>query len=290
MTVCLVSILKNSEASSFNVVVVGKFENKNILDKVNKSLAIFNNYELQIKEFDFKLMNSYPIRCHYSLDIYTRLWVQRFFSEEVEKVVYLDSDMIVTGDITELWNIDIGNNVLGAVPIPWYKQTHLPNFELKYGFFNSGLLVFNLKEWSRQNCEKKVLQFIIDNADILHNPDQDALNDCFYKQYMPLPYEWNLIRPYYQPSVDPSVLKSLKIEDIKAILTREKIIHYNGSSKPWHYMDNHIRKNIYYEYLKYTQWRHFIPEDRTINNIVKKTLSKILPKKIKIFIKNLFNV
>jgi lipopolysaccharide biosynthesis glycosyltransferase len=289
MVVALVSVLENSTEHFFNIVVVGKFKDQQIIKKITDSLAKYNNARISLKEFDFELMQAFPIIAHYSLDIYTRLWVQNFFDDSVERVIYLDSDLIVTGNIAELLEIDLEGYILGAVNIPWFSRTNLPNFRPEYGYFNSGVIVFNLKEWRQQDCENRIMAFIRQYANILVDPDQDALNDCFFDKYKALPHEWNLIRPYYlKPDyLVNNVYPLFNGQTIDQIVSAEKLIHYNGAVKPWSYLDNHPRKQVYYAYLKLTAWHDFVPVDQNISNAVKKTLSLILPKPIKQLLKKI---
>jgi lipopolysaccharide biosynthesis glycosyltransferase len=66
-----------------------------------------------------------------------------------------------------------------------------------------------------------------------------------------------------------------------------RIIHFNGNSKPWSYFCDHPRKAEYNKYLRMTEWRDFVPPDRTFINRLRKLASAILPAKTKALIKRL---
>ena len=113
--------------------------------------------------------------------------------------------------------------------------------------------------------------------------DQDALNACFHHRRKRLDYKWNVIWPFFR---EPSELPLPRAE-LEAVRRDALIIHFNGASKPWSYFSDHPRTAEYQKYLRMTEWRDFIPLDRTPINILRKKISVVLPAPAKAFLKRL---
>ena len=103
------------------------------------------------------------------------------------------------------------------------------------------------------------------------------LKGLFHGRRKRLEYKWNLIRPFFR---DPPVLPLTEAE-LKKALQDAKIIHFNGSLKPWSYFSDHPRKGEYQKYLRMTEWRDYVPPDRTPLNILRKGVSSMLPHPLK---------
>ncbi len=152
---------------------------------------------------------------------------------DCDRIMYLDSDMICTGSISELWNEDLHGNVIGAVEDQGYvnrlSEMGIPH--KKNIYFNGGLLLFDTKKWREQNITDKVHKFILENSDILTYQDQDALNAVLVDNWVVLHPRYNVqskLARHDFVNPDPEAEK-LEIEGRRDPL----IIHYTGWSKPW---------------------------------------------------------
>lgn len=183
----------------------------------------------------------------YPKTIYVRLFIPYFLPETVSKAIYLDVDMIVQCNISELWSIELHESIVGAVPdpldtignpysgIPNYKELGL-NPSSKY--FNTGLLVMNLTEWRNEQITVKVLNCVAENKEYAKLPDQYALNVVLYNRWLELDKTWNTFS---------------NSEDDKA-----NIIHFAHRKpiyKSYQYGSSH--KNIFFHYLNMTKWKGF---------------------------------
>ena len=283
--VCLVSLLSNNLDLMFDIVIVGRASEALDETKVRLSLARFTNQVLCFRKFappEDRLLPLNP-RAHYTLDNWTRLWVQDFFPEQIERVLYLDSDIVITGSIAPLWRIDLDGALLGVVDIPGSDRgtSHL-GLSADAGYFNSGVLLIDLTQWRQTRALETVLNYIEANPDkMMRDVDQEALNACFHHRKKRLDYKWNAIRPFFE---EPSTLP-LPLAEREKVRKAARIIHFNGSSKPWSYFCTHPRKTEYAKYLLLTEWWNFIPEDRTFWNRVRKAVSMILPDPLKLLLK-----
>ena len=156
-----------------------------------------------------------------------------------KKAIYIDSDTILRGDIGELFDIDLGDNILAAMVDP--KVDYIPEFRSYVNnalgiphteYVNSGVQVMDLKKMRKI----KYLQQMIDliekyDADLIA-PDQDYLNVILRGQILHLDPVWNA-------------------EPKKNLPKKVKLVHFNLFNKPWHYKNVPCEK-IFWEAAKGT--------------------------------------
>lgn len=96
-----------------------------------------------------------------------------------------------------------------------------------------------------------------------------------------LEYRWNTTWSFYREPLSIPLAR----REIELVRQEARIIHFNGNSKPWSYFCDHPRKADYYKYLGMTEWRDFVPGDRTAVNRLRKRIAGILPEKAKTLLK-----
>ena len=127
------------------------------------------------------------INSYVSIATFYRLLIPQLFSTDIDKCIYLDSDIIVNLDIAELWRIELGDKVLGVIPeILNRNDVHRAFALCRDGlvkdddYFNAGVLLMNLNAFRN---EKKILttwaKLLEKNLAYGNYLDQDALNCCF---------------------------------------------------------------------------------------------------------------
>jgi lipopolysaccharide biosynthesis glycosyltransferase len=278
--VCLTSLLVNNVDIFFDIVVVARSRDRTDEEKLRRSLAPFARHSLTLRQFDLPEERLLPLnpRAHYTLDNWSRLWVGDFFGADVDRVLYLDSDIVIVGSVAPLWNTDLEGALLGAVDIPGSRRG-IENHGMRAedGYFNSGVLLIDLAQWRRSCALETVLDYVSANPDRLPDLDQDALNGCFHARRKRLEHKWNAIWPFFR---EPLALPLPRAE-IEAVRREARIIHFNGWSKPWSYLSPHPRKGEYEKYLRMTEWRDFVPPDRTMKNRLRKGASAALPARAK---------
>jgi lipopolysaccharide biosynthesis glycosyltransferase len=281
--VCLVSLLANNPEICFEIVIVTRPTELVDEEKLRRSLAGLPNYSLVFRQFSPPAGQLLPLnpQAHYTIDTYSRLWVETFFGEDVDRVLYLDGDVVVVGGIAELWNSDLEGNLLATVDIPGSDRgvTRL-SMHIEDGYFNAGVLLIDLDQWRKTGAMRRVLDYVNENPDrVLY--DQDALNACFFDRRLRLDYKWNATWPFFGGSMKLPIPPA----EIKKVRREARIIHFNGLSKPWSYLCDHPRRSEYGKYLKMTEWRDFVPVDRTPINRLRQGVSAVLPKSIRKLLK-----
>ncbi|MBF9002143.1 MULTISPECIES: glycosyltransferase family 8 protein [Vibrio] len=272
--VCIVSIIKNNPHTHFCITVAGMGLSEGSKNKLQQCVALSDHSELNIVEFPGEKLEPFPQIGGYRKNIYLRLWVDEFVDESVDFVLYLDADTLVVDSIEDLFQFNQHDFIIGAVDIPFadsHKRCHLP---LEFGYFNSGVLLFNVQRWRTEHCREQLLRFLIENKDIALNPDQDALNGVFYRQRLNLDYTYNVITPFFR-RYDYQKLGS---DELTRVRNEAKIIHFNGRARPWLYSCNHPYQHKYFDYLSLTPWHTFKPQDKSLYTLMKKRLRVLLGK------------
>ncbi|AKG20952.1 glycosyltransferase family 8 protein [Calothrix sp. 336/3] len=206
-----------------------------------------------------KLPQGMKISGHISTAAYYRLLIPELLPDNYEKIIYLDCDLLLNRDIKQLWDIDIADNYILAVQeirfpcinsgLVNYKQLNIPG---DWKYFNSGVLVINLKKWRSENITQKAIQYLEQHQEDIRFHDQDALNAILAGNWGELDPRWNqtpFIYEYKSWRESP-----FTEESFKNILNEPWIIHFASSFKPWNFYQ-HIHKRLFYRYLDMTAWK-----------------------------------
>jgi len=276
--VCIISLLENNRDSAFEIAVVSTEPLGAAEEKLQRTVRPYANCTLRILHLGASSGMTLPVRAlHYTIDTYTRLWVADFFPAHVDRVLYLDSDMVVVGHVGELWSTDLGDSVLGAVTIPGSTRCAAYGIPERFGYFQSGVLVIDLKRWRDDRIFDVLQDYISHNAEKIVDADQDVLNACLYDRRRVLPYIWNMIAPFYFNYHPLGISNS----DLQAARRNARIIHFNGPAKPWSYLSRHPRRADYWKYLRLTEWRDYRPVDKSLVNWGKRTFGPLLPEAVR---------
>lgn len=210
-----------------------------------------NNFEIQFVPMQSGLESitdrmSNRLRCDYfTLTIYFRLFIPAMFPE-YDKAIYIDSDVVVPGDLAELYNTDLGDNYIAACPdfsikdVPPLVQYTVDAVGMEAGkYINSGVLLMNLKSLRQKEMDRHFLKLLNTWQFDCIAPDQDYLNAMCRDKILYLDECWDAMPNPQQPPLE-----------------NPRLIHYNLFSKPWCYDD--IQYGNYF--WKYAQSSSFFPE------------------------------
>ena len=157
------------EKSKYAIALVySDIKNKKI--KKIKKYFLSKNLTLITKKIN-DVFGNIKVDYHFNSVIFYRLLLPSIFSN-YKKILYLDSDILFTGNIDTLFEIDLRKSILAAIPKHLYME--IPRHIKKKTYFASGLLLINNKEFLENNIYEKCINFL-QNEDY-EMPDQDALN------------------------------------------------------------------------------------------------------------------
>jgi lipopolysaccharide biosynthesis glycosyltransferase len=170
---------------------------------------------------------------------YARLLAPELLGRNVRRMVYVDSDVLVRGDLSPLLTIDLGGAPLGAVRDFTITTTdHIMSGVrqpvLRRHYFNTGVLVIDLARWRRTDVGGRALTYAAQGNEPLAWPDQDALN-AVTEQWCELDYRWNFqhARLFREPRPSGDDLATELYEQRIALYESATVLHFTGH-KPWY--------------------------------------------------------
>ena len=187
-----------------------------------------------------KSAGTFHLRHYYSRETYCRIFIPRVFPQ-YDKVLYLDSDIVVLGDISKLFRTELGSNLVAAaseeVMVDYdvygtYVEKTLGVW--RHDYFSAGVLLINAKRYREENIEMKFIDLL--NAYTFRvTQDEDYLNVLCKGRVMPLSLGWNK-SAYQNPRFDDKDLQ---------------LVHYKINWKPWHY-DGIAYEDYFWKYARKT--------------------------------------
>lgn len=211
---------------------------------------------------------------HFSKEMYYRILIPTIL-EQYKKVIYLDCDMVVLGDISELYQTELKGYVLAGVNDVMHlkSKTYVAetlNLDTSK-YINSGMLVINCEEFKKQDIKNKCFKTLAEIDIKLRYPDQDIINITCQNKIKFLDPCWNYIWHYNFPRFNQTPDLLLSAEDEKEYVKKSKnikIIHYTSNVKPWNNY-NTVYTSYFFKYADLTPSFKDIIYDR-YNNIILK--------------------
>jgi lipopolysaccharide biosynthesis glycosyltransferase len=211
--------------------------------RLEKKIAGFGNIDLQWSEIGLETFQQLPRLRRLNHSIYLRLLMDQILPADLERIIYLDGDLIVEGNLAELWQTDFGGAALMAVSD--YGSAHIrPGLPLpgvddaqRAGapYFNSGVLLIDVGRWRADRIGHAVLEYVAQFKSVVRFPDQDGLNAVLFGKWRQLDLSWNaqvdnLIRPdrLGNAAMDEEIRRRRD-----ELLYHPRIQHYAGRKKPW---------------------------------------------------------
>ena len=245
LAVAIESLVEHSSKDNYYLIKIlhtdVSSENKKKIEKYkadNISIEFVDlNYYLQ------KVKDKLYTRDYYTNTTYFRLFLPELYPQ-YNKVLYLDSDIVILDDIANLYNINMGDNLVAAAPddiiqsnkvFQDYVEKVVGVSDYKH-YFNAGVLLMNLDQLRKFNFQEKFV-YLLSTIKFSVAQDQDYLNRLCKGRVKLLSVAWDRM---------PIPNDKIKDEDIK-------ILHFNFACKPWHFEDV-LYKEFFWEYAKKTEF------------------------------------
>ena len=247
LTTTIYSMLRNASSEyRYDITVLHRDISGDNQCIMRDFLSSFDNVEISFCDVS-QIIDKYNLTTnnpHISVETYYRFLIQDLLPH-YDKVLYLDSDLIVKGDVSELFAVDLGDALLAAA----HDIDFVANVNMKrgdrlayardilgmkdpYGYFQAGVLVLNTRAMRAEYTMEQWLEFASDERFIYN--DQDVLNAHCEGKVVYLDYDWNVMidccgRIGNVFSFAPAGMLDAFMDS----RNHEKIVHYAGVQKPW---------------------------------------------------------
>jgi lipopolysaccharide biosynthesis glycosyltransferase len=238
LDVMLISVLENTEnPERFHFFVIDGGISLQKKECINKDIEKRNS-QITFLDINSEIYAGLPNQEHISVAAYYRLSIPELFHSSVNRVIYLDCDLIIKDDLQKLWEFQLDEYAVAAVEdvsTSGYKGIGIAQSD----YFNSGVLLMDLQKWREQNIAEKARKLRIN--------DQCSLNSVFNGNWKRLPLRWNQQSSFYRKT--PQSIRLLKEEHAEGAIWNPAIIHYIGGRKPWFKPCYHPLEGEYRRYL-----------------------------------------
>ena len=239
LIIMLYSYVKNNPYKTTVYIMNKDLEKEDIL-KIEKAL------EYKIKIVDIKIndqdLQKAPVSKRFPITMYYRLFAWKYLPENIEKVLYLDPDIIINKDISDLYQLNLDTYAFAAAShvgkmIRVFNAMRL-KMNLKNIYINSGVLLINLKEVRKLSIDEKQVYITIKKLGRrLFLPDQDLLSKLYREKIKEI-----------DATLYNFTEKMGRKYEVNWIEQHVKIIHYCGRRKPWLKKSKGKLKPIYIKY------------------------------------------
>lgn len=263
-------------------------------ENLKKLDDLSGKYGREIEFIDGKkisgLLKSYNmIEWHGSITLYCKLLALDFIQDDIDRLLYLDSDMIVNSSLKELVESDLQNNIIGMAG-KYICAPHIKNVEGHSGCnHNGGMILFDVHKWKDNNCTQNILVHLRDVQSRYLCVDEDIL-DVVVKKIKTLDYKFNTVVPYvtFRSKGGVSAYNNTTCSKLTCTETEWNnaydnpvVLHYLSwlCKRPWCKNSDSPMLDIWEKYLNMSPWNDIerIDDNRSILNKIQGILFKILP-------------
>jgi lipopolysaccharide biosynthesis glycosyltransferase len=233
LKVMLKSLFLNNHEEKFTIYLMqSSMEEEELLHL--KTFVNRHNGKLEIIYIDDQHFKDAPVLLHYTKEMYYRILAYKFLPKDLERILYLDPDILVLNPVKELYQMDINEYMYAAayhdkISVKEINRIRLLPYDID-AYYNSGVLLMNLELQRKLIEEEAIYEFIKKNRARLIMPDQDVINALFSKKIKNLDetlYNYDArFYNYYR-------LKTNGKCDMDYVINHTVILHFCGKKKPW---------------------------------------------------------
>jgi lipopolysaccharide biosynthesis glycosyltransferase len=252
------------------------------------------NLEIIWLKPDLSIFDNLPLSSWTTKVAHARLLLPDIIPANIEKILYLDSDMLVIKNLGKLWNVPFDGNILLAWQDSKYPKVYKkPNSQTLISagmspsstYFNSGLFLINISQWKKNNILSKYVKLLTEIGDNCTHCDQDLMNIILEGKWKPIDKHWQV--------ASSKIFRSRAKSD-QRMVKKCRIIHFTGVP-PGFPRCRHPKKALFYNYVDnsgwfskcgYFKWRLMLFVKGlyyaylfSAKGLLKKLLKKILPGK-----------
>ena len=250
LQVLLASIRVNNPGDSFGLYLIHSGIPSEKLDQISAQCSRYGYgfFPVMVQE---SLFQGAPVSRQYPKEMYYRLLAAHLLPRTLDKILYLDPDILVINPLRPLWETELGMSLFAAAAHTGKAQLASGVNQLRLGtqgeYYNSGVLLMNLKQGREEILPQEIFDYVREHGWGLLLPDQDVLNALYGQRIQSLEdVLWN----YDARNFRSYLVQSGGVCDLEWVMGHTVVLHFCGKEKPW--KKGYIRRFgvIYQHYLQ----------------------------------------
>lgn len=255
--VMLESLFCHNKYKKFKIHIL--WQEKNPESLINKLDGFIKRKgaECVVYKIEEEQLENFPSDSLWDRAVWLKLLIPKIV--HANRVLYLDADVILRADISDIWSVDLQDSYIAAVQdvvrLGGLQAAHKNIHELGLGaltnYFNSGVMLMNLKAIRGAGLDEALLTYASDPHTQKSMADQDTMNVIFQGAWLHIPLKWNVM---YQLLMYRRFDSPYNRTELNEALDAPKILHFCGPGKPWKPNCRHPFRPEYIHHLKSTPW------------------------------------
>lgn len=232
LCVMLRSLIVCNPDTHFEIYVANKSLSENDFLYIHSKISN-EHYRLHNIKIDDSMLKDAPVTDRYPHEMYYRIFAAKFLPASIDRVLYLDPDLVILKPLDKLYNIPLGDNYFAAAshvgkPLQKINEIRL-HMDTKGPYINSGVMLMNISLLRKEQNYEEVFDYIEKNRHILFLPDQDIISAVYCDKIMTIdPYVYNMTEKMLMS------FRSIKNDvNFEWVQKNSAIVHYCGRNKPW---------------------------------------------------------
>lgn len=230
-----------------------------------------------------------PYRNSYATNM--KMFIPQFLNENIERLLYIDSDTVITDSIKDFYEMDMqGKPIAMGLDSLGGKHKLLIGLNEVDDYYNAGIILYDMEQWRKQQCTEKIVNHVKHVRAHYMSPDQDLLNVVFKNNICRFDLRHNL-QPHHMAYTVKQMKRFFNQKnyysdvEVENAVRNPIIVHtfrFLGEF-PWHLNNIHPANDLFDKYLKMSYWFDYskkVTEQNSMVFKIERMLYKILPKSV----------
>lgn len=244
---CILSVVKNDIPNNLCIHVLSDYISDKMRHRLQEEFVEYDSTLIQIHIVNDSILRG--LKDTWTIYTWYRVLLPEILETDVHRVLYLDADVIVAGNIEELFQLDMTNKAIaGTIDFQskdpsTYKRC---GYEQEKGYVCAGVMLMNLDYWREHDIANRIIWWGRENNDRIQFPDQDSINYICRDTKILLPLKYNIVDGFFH---DDYYYREYP-KELKDCIESPSIIHYAGQA-PWVIeLSNHLLQDEWDKYNK----------------------------------------
>jgi len=197
--------------------------------------------DIAFYHIDKEMAARFVLSNNWTMAVYYRLFFPFLIPQDIQRLLYIDTDTLVVNDLAPLYGQDISGYPVGAVYDNYVKKQPLIGIEAEGDYFNSGVLLIDIPAWKEQQISEKAFDYLLRYPERILFVDQCALNAVLKNNWKKLPGYCNTMTSMIPAGMD---------RKLRSRFLSDKIVLHFTLQRPWLYLCTHPYRHLYHHYVR----------------------------------------